>query len=103
MNNVLALHWNTISLEELESAMYELMIKIMRETLRHKFFSEKMKMVSEVQSGKYTCLAYPPELLTIKDLRNETIVYPDPPLGTDEINILESLGLGNTFLTSSQL
>lgn len=64
---------------------------ILRETLRHSFAEETLKAKKRPDDA---VLPSGPELLTIvhRD-KTQPILYPDPPLGAEELSILSSVGI----------
>lgn len=104
MGNVPNYHWQLTSFEDVEISLLELMFNVMRETLRHEYHRQYMSyLVDKHDLEDVHILSYPPELLTIVNVTNSTVLYPDPPIGTDEIELLESLNARLKFITPSQI
>jgi hypothetical protein len=91
VGNVPTIRW------PLESAQpYETVLGLLlREVLRHSYFLEQFQEYRRLHSlpEGLRPMAYPPGLLTALDLRKnraeaEVFVYPDPPLGTEELRLL---------------
>lgn len=89
LGNVPTIRWPVESAQPYETILGLLL----REVLRHAYFCEQFKEychLHRLPEGARP-MAYPPELLTALDLRNgmaEVFVYPDPPLGAEELRLL---------------
>lgn len=93
MGNVNIVRFNN-SIEQ--EKMFEKIIFItLKETLKFKYQESYLKyLVKKYSINKVGILGQPPELLTILELskeENELILYPDPPLGIEEIEFLSEL------------
>jgi hypothetical protein len=71
--------------------------KLLYEVLRAAYFPEWVRYVAELYGLRrsFRALPYPPELLTLLSMHrwvgkhaSTLFVYPDPPLGTEELEIL---------------
>jgi len=71
--------------------------RLLYEVLRAAYFPKWTRYVTALYrvEGPVRALPYPPELLTVLSMRrqlqkhpNTLFVYPDPPLGTEELEIL---------------
>jgi hypothetical protein len=105
MANVLTVHYLPMD----ESAWGKLIAAIMKETLRFKFHE---KWITYVLSKKQISLSqnifissYPPELFTVMNLTQKVnmFIYPEPPLGTEEMNILTAARPNVKFVTPTEL
>lgn len=85
-------------------------LKILQETLRFKFqkmyIDHVLLIFKPCSSTSIETIPFPPELLFINNLaprKVECIVYPDPPLGDEEISILQkvntNMGLNYDYIT----
>jgi hypothetical protein len=67
---------------------------VLKETLRHLHATALLKQVE--QSGDYI-LARPPELLSVLWAKGASaVLYPDPPLGEEELSVLGQTGVATT-------
>ena len=76
-------------------SMERMLCVVLREALRFRHFPKRVSdlcRVYELSGGRSRVLAAPPELLTVlraraaaDDGHGHRIVYPDPPLGTEEL------------------
>ncbi len=79
------------------------------ETLRFKYqelFINYLVSKFNIDVNREFILSYPPELLSLiflKDMNNDIIVYPEPPLSEEEIDILQRLNENMKFATPSLL
>lgn len=83
---------------------FKLIFEVLKESIRLEYFRRKNEsIVSFFKSGseKTTVIAYPPELLTMSfsGEKREIIIYPNPVLGNEELQILKSQFPLKTFLT----
>jgi hypothetical protein len=72
----------------------EIIATVLLETLRYKYHKilneEILSKFKKGQNPFYKASALPPELLTIdKNITQQLLLYPDPPLGNEEISILK--------------
>jgi SLOG cluster2/TIR domain len=85
--------------------------RILLEILRHQYFPgyvEALKMIGKIPS-QAMIISYAPELLNQvqnwqgeKSETDDFLIYPDPPLGDDEMEVLESLNPNIKAWTPSQ-
>ncbi len=89
--------------EEIEDIVVETLL----ETLKFKYQNLLIEyIVDEFTTGntKHIVLSYPPELLSCMNFEENTIVfYPEPPLGEEEISILNKIGKSIRYITPSQI
>lgn len=82
-------------------------LEALREALRIKFNDLKLKELAKVFRQKIdTTLIYPPELISLvnlKDVGTGVVLYPDPPLGREEIELLEHFRKDLDFITPTLL
>jgi hypothetical protein len=88
--------------------LFDLVIlEALREALRIKFNELKLRGLSKNLNLKIdTNLIYPPELISLvnlKDTKEKIILYPDPPLGMEEISIIKEIRDDLKFLTPTLL
>ena len=112
LNNTPNYHWDLISVDEIEVYMYNFVYQIIREALRHKYNQTYLYYLSEVNDWENILAIFPnaPELYTLLYMdKNPTyepsgniIVYPDPPLGTEELRVLQKFNADWDFLTPNQ-
>lgn len=79
-------------------------INMLLRTALKQYYSEKfLEGIADGGSG-VEVLPYPPETYSFAILKNATdrILYPEPPLGPEEINVLRSIDPDRLFLTPSQ-
>lgn len=83
---------------------FKLLFEIIKESIRIEFYRQRNTALLSLYNAKkshYKIIPYPPELLTVsfrKD-KKETIIYPNPILGFEEIKILEEQFPNKSFLT----
>jgi len=89
-----------------ENINYEKVItKTLLETLRFVYQSKYISYISNVfklDMNNKTVLSYPPELLSLAYISNEQeidVVYPDPPLSDEEIDLFTSFVGEKRFIT----
>ena len=64
---------------------------VLREVLRDAYFREHLKALGALKhsAGEYVVLPRPPELMTFRRARgSRVLLYPDPPLGDEEVELL---------------
>lgn len=94
MGNVPVIRWNG------DETLPAVALGILREVLRARYFPQRVWSIAQLYgvevSGQVS--SYPPELLTALLLREEggehasrKYLYPDPPLGTEELRLIHSL------------
>ena len=107
MGNVPAVRWTG------GDCLPELVNALLREVLRARYFPLRAKRICALQGlPAYETFVHPPELLTAL-LYRETVadadghepryLYPDPPLGTEELALLRLLDPDNIPLTPTVL
>ena len=83
----------------------EIMATVLSETLRfryHKLLNEEIisNLGTTEQSPSYKASALPPELLTLdKSPKQHFLLYPDPPLGNEELSVLREQEPDMEFIT----
>ncbi len=91
---------------EMKSFDY-IVLEAMREVLKIRYNSLKMdEMLSTFGVNVKKSLNYPPELLTLTqlmDTKKGLILYPDPPLGLEELEILKTFRKDLNFITPTSL
>lgn len=107
MGNVPAIRWTG------GDCLPELVSALLREVLRARYFPLRAKRICTLQGlPTYETFVHPPELLTALlyresvadvDDREPRYLYPDPPLGTEELDLLQLLDPENTPLTPTVL
>jgi hypothetical protein len=105
MANVLTVHYtNLINWDQLITA-------VMKETLRLKYMKLWIAYMAQLKRpgqliNEDSISGYPPELVTIlrkrDQLKNE-FIYPEPSLGSEELEILKSLDPSIKYLTPADL
>jgi len=96
--------WN----ERSAAAMEHLLGVVLRETLRFRHFPLRVADLCRAYGlpEHDRVLAAPPELLTVLRVREPTatpLVYPDPPLGTDELALVCELAPDLQLITPTAL
>ena len=78
-------------------------MKILREVLRFYYQEKYLKYFVDSYcpdiKDDIEILSYPPELLTVLNSDKKKFIYPDPPLGSEELEILSKLGNEYKFFT----
>jgi hypothetical protein len=109
MANVPNIKWDLGSAESMDIVFDKLFFQVLTESLRFRFHRENIKYllsIFEVELEDRNILANPPELLTflrIKNLDKKIVVYPDPPLGDVESELLNEFEPGIRFITPTVL
>jgi len=118
MANVLTVHYASLEDDGKQSGTSvwsKVITAVLKETLRLRYQELWMDYVGKVLDYDLSSVvisAYPPELVTVLkkiDQLNGTFIYPDPPLGREEIAIIELMSKrirpssDVNFLTPSQL
>ncbi len=86
----------------------------MTEVLRYAYFKGHLEEISRLVGGrgKRVFLPRPPELLNLLDISGPTggssrhpamVIYPDPPLGDEEMDLVAGLAPGAVMTTPTQL
>ncbi|MFD1000038.1 TIR domain-containing protein [Ohtaekwangia kribbensis] len=105
MANVLTIHFDCIN----ESVLPTLLTAVMKETLRLKYQELLIECIAKeagIADISASISAYPPELVTVLKKRNRLnnlFIYPDPPIGTEELSIIKELDPDIKFITPSEL
>lgn len=85
----------------------EVIILLLRTALNQYYEQIYLKQLVENCNLKNTSiLPFPPELMNIINFESSTtssILYPEPPLGSEELEILRTAGTISNFITPSQL
>lgn len=108
MGNVPVVRWRG------ESSLPAVVSALLGEVLRHRFFPLRVAAIGRHhQLGvAHEILAYPPELLTVLAYRSELrksgrslgrYIYPDPPLGSEELEWLRELDPDIELITPTLL
>ncbi len=109
MANVPNIHWNLDSGEPMETVFEKLFFQVLMESLRFMYQRENIKYllsIFEVAVEDRNILENPPELLTflkIKSRDKTMAIYPDPPLGDMELELLEEFEPKVQFVTPMAL
>lgn len=106
MANVLTVHFSSIE----EGVLPLLITAIMKETLRLKyqelFTKYQIESLNIDVDLSESISGYPPELVTILSRReklNGVFIYPDPPIGIEEISVIKKLDGNIRYITPSEL
>ena len=83
---------------------FKLIFEVLKESIRLEYFKKKNESIVRFfksDSEKTRVIPYPPELLTMSysEKKREVIIYPNPVLGNEEIQILKSQYPSKAFLT----
>lgn len=108
LGNTPSIRWQTAAVVESCQQVVEV---ILMETLRTTYFKKLINNMLTGNTALESCrgLGAPPELVTLLhvDRLNEenvnTIVYPDPPLGSVELELLQKMRPGLSLVTPFQL
>lgn len=96
MGNVPVVRWHD------ETSLPAVVGALLGEVLRNRYFPKRVETICRHHAlgSEHQVFAYPPELLTVLAYRTDTLaaggilgryLYPDPPLGTEEIALLRQL------------
>ncbi len=84
-----------------------LLLQALRETLRFRFNELQMDMQARLFGVKpLKAISYPPELVALAAVSEQekgVVLYPDPPLGLEELALLEAFRPNLDFLTPAML
>jgi hypothetical protein len=95
--------------EEDRTFLFDLiLLACLQETLRFGYSKLQMKTQTKAFGIKVDqMISYAPELITLVhaglENKEQTILYPDPPLGSEELELLQQLQPKTTFLTPALL
>lgn len=95
--------------ENLELIYNNILLMTLEETLRFKYqkmFLFYLNKTFGIKVGNEAILSRPPELfslLFLKDLKEKYILYPDPPLGDEELEIIKIFTQDTQFITPAIL
>lgn len=87
--------------EKIETAdLYRILENIMVETIRFNYADKKLESLKSEISGRVKKMCRPPEMIDMsklidenKEINFDKIIYPDPPIYSEEIEFFESLGI----------
>lgn len=106
LGNVPHIHFPQEDLEHGETNVFLLdfiLSSALRETIRFKHNELKVKMLAgQWDNDDIKVAAYPPELITLVEQDSSpasVFLYPDPPLGSEEIKLLKKIHPKTAFLT----
>jgi len=105
LGNAPSVRWS----EDSREAMEHLLGVVLRETLRFRYFPARVKDLCCAYDlpDHDRVLARPPELLTVLRERDRSaatpLVYPDPPLGTDELALVTEFAPELRMITPTAL
>ncbi|MEP6465238.1 MAG: toll/interleukin-1 receptor domain-containing protein [Parafilimonas sp.] len=107
IGNAPAIRWNNNFDDIIDLALFQMLSNLYKEQILKKYST----MLNLDDSFEIAYLTSPPELfnfLDIKRLKNEKnkkilVLYPDPPLGNEELKLLNELDKGITFTTPTML
>lgn len=112
MNNVPVVRWSPESAADFSGQIEHIIIRVLLETLRHRYqrdlFSYEMNQ-SNSAAVHYTMLANAPELLDLIEEGDNVqqpsagYLYPDPPIGSEELQVLRKFAPLANFSTPVQL
>jgi hypothetical protein len=113
MANVLTIHYADIGSTGCQDkhVWEQLITAVLKETLRLKYLELWLEYIGQKKRpghtlNKESISGYPPELVTVlrkKSKLNGEFIYPDPPLGTEELEILHEFDSTIKFLTPTDL
>lgn len=108
MGNVPHMHYATSREEELNDPLFLdfIILEALRELLKTQYNALRSDILLRAFQQKAYVLKYPPELLTLQEIDPEEtqwILYPDPPLGRAELDLLEAFRPNLSFITPTSL
>jgi hypothetical protein len=109
MANVPNIKWDLKTRAPMKKIFHKLFFQVILESLRFRYHKENIKYLLSIFGIKLedqNILEYPPELFTfhkLKSLDEKIVVYPDPPLGDVELEILNEFEPGVRFITPTVL
>ena len=83
-----------------------IILEAIREALRNQYHTMQIETLLTVfNQPNVSIVSYPPEVITLQNLKKsaKTILYPDPPLGGTELNLLQSFRPDLQFITPTLL
>ncbi|MFI7597215.1 toll/interleukin-1 receptor domain-containing protein [Actinoplanes sp. NPDC049681] len=101
LGNGPVVRWEARSSTRLERLLTVLVL----EALRYEYFPRRVDQLCELHAcgSPQNTTARPPELLTLLEKKGGTLVYPDPPLGVEEMDLLGLMAPGVRPITPTQL
>jgi hypothetical protein len=108
LGNTPSVRWRP---EVTRESMEDLLGVILEETLRFRYFPRRVEALCEAYEfgAPQRTLPAPPELLTALRLNRadnggpQLVVYPDPPLGTDELALVREVAPQVSLITANEL
>lgn len=81
--------------------LYRILENIMVETIRFNYADKKLEALKSEMSGRVKKMCRPPEMIDIsklidkknREINYDTIIYPDPPIYSEEVEFFENLGM----------
>lgn len=83
--------------------LYRVLEMVIIETIRINYARKKLENTQKILDGKVLIMCRPPEIMDLQkiaiitknnlELKYDTIIYPDPPVYSEEFDILSQLGL----------
>lgn len=109
MANVPNHRLKNLSVEKRKPMLQRIVFQAMLETLRFKHQELMLRSLAHAYNLKVdndAVFALPPEMITVhnhRDSNHEIVIYPDPPLGDDEMELLTEYKPSIQFITPSYL
>jgi TIR domain len=108
LGNVPVVRWDG---DPTDLAFEQLLGVVLREELRGRYFEHRLRDLCQMNGIVVPELVFtqPPELLTLlpfvgaKAGKRQVLVYPDPPLGTEEVRVLQQFHTGLEPVTPTML
>lgn len=92
--------------QEIFQVLDRIILEALREALKIKYHTLRIQCLSTIFNQKVsTILSYPPELIALVNMKKErgTVLYPDPPIGQEELQLLEKIRPEIDFITPTLL
>lgn len=90
-----------------EKLLQHIVLEAIREALRFRYnILNSTGLAKAFEKPVPPTLAYPPELITLiklKEVKDTVILYPDPPIGEEELSLLETFRPDLKFITPTLL
>ena len=111
MSNVPNLHWYSESMYDVQEVVLSIALLALLETLRAEYqeiyLKELLSRNPHISKQVLTRLNYIPELLSLLKLEptedKDLVIYPDPPLGLEETELLQAMNPYIRLATPNQL
>lgn len=111
LGNVPTIRWNygVRNTRQLRKILQLTLIEVLRFNYTYEFIAKRPGLSNITKVRKHRILASPPELLTLlqkateDQTRGNVVIYPDPPLTAEEIELLSEVSEDMNYITPTML